>query len=222
MTISKENFIKSLYHLMDPVPSLVSISAMAASLNISKPAVVDMARKMADDDIVSYIKYKGLRLTPKGNQKALIIIRKHRLWESFLVETLGYNWDEVHEEAELLEHSTSERLMDRIDAFLDFPTHDPHGDPIPDKTGCLPDSTHFIPLNQTLANTHYLIARITDDAQKFIQFVSKIGLRLNKEIMIVEKLPFDDSINIQIDQRQHVLSAAISSRIFVKPLNSAL
>lgn len=222
MTISKENFIKTLYHLADDMNAVVGITAMSEALAISKPAIVDMARKMEEDGQVQYIKYKGLVLTEKGKLKALGIIRKHRLWESFLIKTLGYDWDEVHEEAERLEHSTSERLIDRIDEFLGFPAHDPHGDPIPDKNGCLPDTAHFIPLQQAEDNTHYLIARISDDAQNFIQFISKIGMQLNKEVKIIEKLSFDDSVQVQIGQRQHVLSASISSRIFVKAMNSPI
>jgi DtxR family transcriptional regulator, Mn-dependent transcriptional regulator len=135
LTYTEENYLKAIYHLSDHGKSEVSTNAISDSLKTKPASVSDMLRKLSDKNVINYIKYQGVTLTAKGKKEALQIIRKHRLWEVFLVEKLKFNWDEVHEIAEQLEHIQSKLLIKRLDEFLGFPQHDPHGDPIPNEDG---------------------------------------------------------------------------------------
>lgn len=137
MTISEENYIKVIYHLSLVSPKGVNTNAIAGMLDTKASSVTDMLKKLSDKDLVSYQKYQGVTLTQKGFYSAKMIVRKHRLWEVFLVDKLGFSWDEVHEIAEELEHIKSEQLINKLDAFLGFPAADPHGDPIPDAKGVI-------------------------------------------------------------------------------------
>jgi DtxR family Mn-dependent transcriptional regulator len=137
MTISEENYLKVIYHVSLVAPKGVSTNAIAGMLDTKASSVTDMLKKLADKNLVSYQKYQGVTLTDEGLHKAKMIVRKHRLWEVFLVEKLQFSWDEVHEIAEELEHIQSEPLIDKLDAFLGFPSVDPHGDPIPDANGAI-------------------------------------------------------------------------------------
>ena len=135
VTFSEENYLKAIYHLSKHRSVSVSTNAIAGKVSAKASSVTDMLKKLADKDLVIYKKYQGVKLTEKGRLTATTVIRKHRLWEVFLVNKLNFSWDEVHEVAEQLEHIKSEKLIDQLDAFLEFPTQDPHGDPIPDKHG---------------------------------------------------------------------------------------
>src|SRR6478609_2981477 len=135
MTFSEENYLKSIYHLTSSHDSEVSTNAIAEMMETKASSVTDMLKKLAEKDLVNYKKYQGVSLTEKGSLSAKMIVRKHRLWEVFLVEKLDFSWDEVHDVAEQLEHIKSEKLINKLDEFLDFPTEDPHGDPIPDAQG---------------------------------------------------------------------------------------
>ena len=134
-SISKEDYLKAIYHLTNGKETLANTSKIAAYLNIKASSCTDMVKKLASDKLISYEPYRGVRLSPSGRKAAIYMIRKHRLWETFLVNTLGFNWDEVHNVAEQLEHTESPELITRLDAFLGHPTLDPHGDPIPDANG---------------------------------------------------------------------------------------
>src|SRR3984885_5178673 len=133
-TFTEENYLKAIYHLSHESGS-VSTNQIAAALNTKAASVTDMLKKLADKALINYEKYQGVTLTSAGQKIALHIIRKHRLWEYFLVEKLNFKWDEVHEMAEEMEHISSVELIDRLDKFMDYPKHDPHGDPIPDSDG---------------------------------------------------------------------------------------
>ena len=132
---SEENYLKSIFHLEKLQQEEVSTNAIAEQLDTKPSSVTDMVQKLADKEMLTYVKYKGTSLTDAGRKKALSVIRKHRLWETFLVQKLDFSWEQVHEIAEQLEHIKSEELINRLDAFLDYPTVDPHGDPIPDEEG---------------------------------------------------------------------------------------
>ncbi|WP_317172245.1 metal-dependent transcriptional regulator [Hymenobacter sp. BRD67] len=138
MTITEENYLKTIYKLAEVEPGQgVSTNRIAAALVTRAASVTDMLRRLAEKGLLEYEKYRGVRLTPEGRRLALLTVRKHRLWEVFLVQQLGFSWDEVHEVAEELEHVQSPLLMQRLDAFLNFPTLDPHGDPIPAEDGAM-------------------------------------------------------------------------------------
>jgi DtxR family Mn-dependent transcriptional regulator len=141
ITISKEDYLKEIYKIAIDNDSNVSTANLAEKLSVTNAATSDMAKKLAKAGYIIYEKYKGIRLTTRGKKEALKIIRRHRLWESFLIETLGLNWGEVHEEAEKLEHQTSDFLIDKIDEYLDYPQFDPHGEPIPTKLGRIPEAS---------------------------------------------------------------------------------
>src|SRR6476620_10565441 len=135
MTFSEENYLKTIYHITSSSGAEVSTNAIAEKMETKASSVTDMLKKLADKDLVHYKKYQGVSLTDKGLHSAKMIVRKHRLWEIFLVEKLAFSWDEVHDIAEQLEHIKSEQLVNKLDAFLNFPTEDPHGDPIPNAEG---------------------------------------------------------------------------------------
>ena len=134
-TLSEENYLKAIYHLELVSDKGISTNAIAEQLETKASSVSDMVKKLSDKNVLVYKKYKGVKLTDLGKHTAANIVRKHRLWEVFLVEKLNFSWDEVHDVAEQLEHIKSPKLINQIDALLGFPTHDPHGDPIPDKDG---------------------------------------------------------------------------------------
>ena len=135
MTFSEENYLKTIYHLTTSLSTEISTNAIAEMMETKASSVTDMLKKLAEKDLVHYKKYQGVFLTPKGKLAAKMIVRKHRLWEVFLVEKLDFSWDEVHEVAEQLEHIQSKKLIDKLDQFLEYPSIDPHGDPIPNAKG---------------------------------------------------------------------------------------
>ena len=135
ITLSEENYLKAIYHLGKQGADAVNTNAIAEKIESKASSVTDMVKKLADKNLAHYVKYQGVSLTKEGRLTASLVVRKHRLWEVFLVEKLNFSWDEVHDVAEQLEHIESKKLINELDAFLDYPTHDPHGDPIPDKDG---------------------------------------------------------------------------------------
>ena len=193
----------------------VSTSQVAHELDVSNAAISEMAKKLCKQGLVSYEKYKGMELTGEGEKAALAVIRRHRLWELFLIEVLGLSWGEVHEEAEKLEHYTSDFLLDKMDEFLGAPEFDPHGDPIPRKNGELPDLPDFISLADTEKGKMYKIVRVDDRNSELIKYFTKLGLGLDKNIEIVDKLSFDNSVIIKIDGNINSLSAKVAENLFV-------
>ena len=217
-TISKENYIKTVYQLNYESEASVTTSQIAQTLEITNAATSEMAKKLSENGLLNYEKYRGVELTDNGKQMALNIIRRHRLWELFLIEVLGLTWGEVHNEAELLEHTTSEFLIDKIDTFLNYPKFDPHGYPIPDKDGKLPEYSCGIPLSLTKENISYKVLRVDDKQPGFIEYISKLGISLNCEIKMLEKLSFDNSVMIDINGSSHLISEKASEKIFVEKL----
>lgn len=175
-----------------------------------------MAKKLADDGMISYEKYKGMELTAAGEKIALKVIRRHRLWELFLVKALGIGWNQVHDEAEKLEHYTSEFLIDKIDEYLGYPEFDPHGHPIPKKNGILPKSPKVILLSEAEKNVVYEFVRVDDRDSELINYLIKVGLLLNTELKVVDKLAFDNSITVSFDKKVLSLSKELTNSIYVK------
>jgi len=218
-SISKENYIKAVYSLCQNNSGSVSTSALAAKLEITNAATSDMAKGLSKQGFIKYEKYKGVSLTQKGEKTAIEIIRKHRLWELFLMKSLELGWEEVHSEAEHLEHQTTEFLMNKIDDFLGNPKFDPHGEPIPQKDGTIPNMDAQIPLNKSKVGKEYVVKRVSDESKEVMDYFTEIGLNLNSKIKIKNFLKYDNSTIIELNDNVHSFSEKIGKRIFVSQLN---
>lgn len=215
-TRSEENYLKAIWKLVEEYGDAVSTNAIAAEVNTKAASVTDMLKKLAAQKLIDYTPYQGVTLTKTGRQTAAAIVRKHRLWEVFLVEKLGFGWDQVHDIAEQLEHIGSTELTERLDKFLGFPKNDPHGDPIPDKTGKLPGQ-QSIPLNHLPVNKPAQVTGVGDHSASFLQFLDKNGIRPGSSIRIKEITEYDHSMQISIDGKKNIhISKQVAQNILVK------
>lgn len=198
MTTSEENYLKVIYHLSQVSPKGVNTNAIAGMLETKASSVTDMLKKLSDKDLVSYQKYQGVTLTEKGFLSAKMIVRKHRLWEVFLVEKLGFGWDEIHDIAEQLEHIDSKELTKRLDDFLENPKFDPHGDPIPDAKGKMPSVSYQklseIPLNQSV-----VMMGVSVHSPAFLQHLDKQQITLGCDLKVLEISDFDKSYGLLLN-----------------------
>lgn len=215
MTISEENYIKVIYHISLVAPKGVSTNAIAGMLDTKASSVTDMLKKLAEKDFVSYQKYQGVTLTEKGSLAAKMIVRKHRLWEVFLVEKLNFSWDEVHEIAEELEHIKSEVLINKLDEFLGFPSFDPHGDPIPDGQGIIKKIEKHL-LSDAEVNKDYKCIGVKDSSTDFLKYLDKQKIALGSVLKIVEREEFDETLMIAIDGKRTTISNKIASNLYVQ------
>ncbi len=215
MTRAEENYIKTIFHLGGASSQLISTNAIAEEMETKPSSVTDMAKKLAGKELVIYVKYQGVSLTEKGVKTALTIIRKHRLWEVFLVKKLDFTWDEVHEVAEQLEHIKSEKLIDQLDALLEYPKYDPHGDPIPSKTGEFKERDKQL-LSELPIHAKGVCVGVKDTSSAFLRFLDKNRIALGHTITILDKEDFDDSLRIQIDGRELQISNQIATNLYVK------
>ncbi len=214
-SISKENYLKTIFIRNQSDKKPVSTTEIASRLEISNAATSEMAKKLAESGLIKYEKYKGLQLTKKGEKIAIDVVRRHRLWELFLVKVLKLNWAEVHDEAEKLEHISSEKLIDKIDEFLNYPDFDPHGEPIPRKNGKLPVIPETKKLSEAEVGKKYQIAKVDDSSNELMNYLMKIGVKLNATVKVLEKLNFDNSLVIELNGRQINLSEKVTESIFV-------
>ena len=173
-----------------------------------------MLKKLSEKELVDYVKYQGVTLTEKGKLTAISIVRKHRLWEVFLVEKLNFKWDEVHEVAEELEHIKSTLLVERLDEFLDFPKVDPHGDPIPDKHGNFADLS-FVKLSKLKVGDKGTITGVSEHSSPFLKHLEKLGLTLGKKIEVSEIIDFDGSVELLIEQQKINISREVAKHILI-------
>lgn len=211
-SFSEENYLKAIYHLSKG--NSVSTNALAEKMQTKASSVTDMLRKLSEKSLVTYVKYQGVTLTETGHQAAVQIVRKHRLWEVFLVDKLQFKWDEVHDLAEELEHIKSPILAERLDEFLGFPRTDPHGDPIPDKHGVFIESK-MIALNKLQKCDTGVVTGVTEHSSDFLKHLEKIGLTLGKRIEILDRLEFDGSTELSVDGKSLTVSREISKHILV-------
>lgn len=217
LTHSEENYLKEIFHLSGQSEKRVSTNGLAARLSTKASSITDMLQKLSDKKLVEYVKYKGCFLTDKGEQIAIQIIRKHRLWETFLVNKLSFGWEEVHDVAEQLEHIDSPKLIDSLDRFLNYPKFDPHGDPIPDKNGNIVYRKSKIKLIDSAINSQVEIVRVNEDSLALLKFLEQHNLTLGIELQVLEKFPFDDSMRIRIvDGPEINLSKKVTENIAVK------
>jgi len=212
---SEENYLKAIFHLERYTQEGVSTNAIAEEMHTKASSVTDMLKKLADKNLVHYIKYQGVTLTTLGKQTAAGIIRKHRLWEVFLVQKLGFNWDEVHEIAEQLEHIASDKLVDKLDRHLDFPKFDPHGDPIPAKDGTFPERDKVL-LSELHVGDSGVCVGVKDTSSSFLKFLDKNGIALGKKIKVLDKEEFDDSLQIKLGNEILTISHLIASNLYLK------
>ncbi|MEN9386411.1 MAG: hypothetical protein RLZZ185_1152 [Bacteroidota bacterium] len=215
-SFAEENYLKIIYRLSEGHNEDVSTNAVAELTQTKAASVTDMLRKLADKGWVNYQKYQGVRLSPEGEKIALGIVRKHRLWEVFLVEKMGFNWDEVHEIAEQLEHIESDTLIDKLDAFLEFPKTDPHGDPIPSKSGVMPE-LGYLHLADIRVGKSCVLMGVAKDSAVFLQLLTKMNLSLGSGLSVQEINEFDRSIAVSIDGKPAVfISHEVAKNILVK------
>lgn len=215
MTISEENYIKVIYHLSIVSPKGVNTNAIAGMLDTKASSVTDMMKKLSDKNLVSYQKYQGVTLSEKGLQSAKMIVRKHRLWEVFLVDKLGFSWDEVHEIAEELEHIKSEKLINKLDAFLGFPAADPHGDPIPDEKGMIKKIEKQL-LSDVILEKEFHCIGVKDSSAEFLKYLNKQKIALGSKLKIIEREDFDETLVVEIDEKRLTISNKIANNIYVQ------
>lgn len=215
VTLSEENYLKAIYHLSKNGFEVVSTNAIAQKIDSKASSVTDMLKKLSEKDLVDYVKYQGVNLTSLGIQMAVTVIRKHRLWEVFLVETLNFSWDEVHDIAEQLEHIKSDKLTNELDQFLDYPTHDPHGDPIPDKNGNFKKSKKTV-LSEVEVNTNCICVGVIDSSAQFLKYLDKNKIAIGTHFKVTEKESFDNSMTIKTKENLFVISNAIANNLYVK------
>ena len=215
MTRSEENYLKTIFHLGGSESTPIATNAIAEQMETKPSSVTDMAKKLAEKGLVHYKKYQGVSLTDYGVKTALSIIRKHRLWEVFLVKKLDFTWDEVHEVAEQLEHIKSEKLIDKLDELLDFPKYDPHGDPIPTRDGKFMERDQQL-LSEMPVGAKGICVGVKDSSAVFLQYLDKHGIALGKSIQILSKEAFDGSLHLYIGNREHVVSHQIAANLYLK------
>jgi len=211
---SKENHLKAIFHLQNE-HGIVTTSALAAALQTRPASVTDMLKKLKEQKLLLYERYKGFRLNNEGKKAAVQVIRKHRLWEYFLVKKLQFGWDEVHEIAEELEHISSRKLVDRLDAFLGHPDTDPHGDPIPDSQGRFLQRRQ-ISLSELPVNKPAQVSAIASQTTEMLELLQHMQIRLGTRLLISRKFPFDNSLEVKIRNRAPVtLSAQVAKNVLV-------
>ncbi len=215
LSFTEENYLKALQKIVFYSGiEKVGTNELATALLVTPATVSNMLKKLKEKELVDYERYGKITLTKTGRKKALDIIRKHRLWETFLYEKLEFSWDEVHEVAEQLEHIQSEKLVDKLDKLLEYPDFDPHGDPIPNKKGEVK-----VRVNKTLADvavgSSCKIVAVKDDSSSFLKYVAKVGLELNSEIVVVSKQEYDAITVIEVNGTESSVSQLFSENIFV-------
>ncbi|RPI18284.1 MAG: metal-dependent transcriptional regulator [Ignavibacteriae bacterium] len=214
---SKEDYLKYIF-LLQSEDKKVTTSALAGKLNISPASVSEMVAKLSKEGLIKNTPYHGFQLTKQGEKIAVNLVRKHRLIEVFLQEHLKYRWEEVHNEAEKLEHVCSDVFIDKLEEYLNFPKFDPHGDPIPDKHGKLENPDNMI-LSKSKEGKYYIVAKVKDSFDEILKYMSRIGIRLNSKIHLTEKISFDESVLISVNNKKHLLSKKMADNIYVVNTN---
>lgn len=213
---TEENYLKALFHLTHEIANKTEAGTneLAAYLDVTPASVNGMLKKLKKKNYVSYEKYGKITLTPEGRTLAIEVVRKHRLWETFLYNKLEFSWDEVHEVAEQLEHIQSKKLITQLEKFLDYPQIDPHGDPIPNVDGEIKSISH-ITLMETKVGKTYTLSALNRDDITFLKYVDKLGLSLGSKIKIISRQEFDGSLEIEIDGARFFISERVAQNLLV-------
>lgn len=193
---AEEEYLKAIFHLSGEEGKKVSSASLVEKTGAKPPSVTEMLHRLKEMGYILYEKYRGCELTAKGRQAAVQVIRKHRLWETFLVRKLGFGWDEVHQVADQLEHIRSAKLIDGIDHLLGYPKVDPHGEPIPDKEGHMAEEGAPLPLNEVEVGSVVEVARVHEDAFSLLRHLDRVGIQLGTRLRVVDRIPFDGSMSV--------------------------
>jgi DtxR family Mn-dependent transcriptional regulator len=221
-SLTVENYVKAIYLIAgrSPAGEAVATGALATALSVSPGTVTGMLKTLSEANLATYTPYEGARLTASGEKLALMVLRRHRLLELFLAQTLSMPWDEVHEEAEHMEHAVSERLVDRIDAYLGHPAFDPHGDPIPRADGSLTEPAG-LPLAQLPRNRRFRLVRVVDQDPAFLRYLTECGLDLGTEGELAENRPEAGALTLRVGGRTVALGIDAANKVLVSPLSSS-
>ena len=203
LSFTEENYLKTIYRLSEGGEKAVLTNEIAESMSTKAASVTDMVKRLSGKRLIEYEKYYGVKITKLGRTEALMVIRKHRLWETFLVDKLNFSWDEVHDVAEQLEHIQSTLLIEKLDEFLGFPTADPHGHPIPDKNGKM-QRVKQTALADASLNRKSSVCSVKNGTPAFLQYLSKIGVYIGASIVILDKVEFDGSLEVVLDGKKKV------------------
>ena len=215
ITNTEENYLKAIYSLnTDRNDKELGTNELAKHLSISPATVSSMLKKLKEKGFIYYEKYGAISLLEKGEREACAVIRKHRLWETFLVEKMGFTWDEIHEVAEQLEHVKSKKLVDQLDKLLGYPEYDPHGDPIPKANGVI-NGTHKTTLSQESTGKSLKVVGVKNDSPAFLQYMTQLGLVINSKVTIKSLHEFDGSLDVEIDGKPHMITRQVAENVYV-------
>ncbi len=213
---TEENYLKAIYTLTKSQPNAISTKSIGELLEIKSPTVSDMLKKLAAKNLIEYTRYKGVSLTKEGEVIALKVIRKHRLWETFLVEKFNFKWDEVHDVAEQLEHIDSHKLVEQLDAYLGFPRFDPHGDPIPNEHGVV-FIHHDRTLDQVGEGEKVILVGVKDHTKLFLKYLESNQLTLGAEISVLQVIEYDRSLMVRLQKKfERSLSFQVCKNLYIK------
>lgn len=215
-TLAEENYLKAIFKIAEKEKKSVSTNAIAKQMSTSAASVSDMLKKLADKNLIHYEKYKGVSLTTLGNFEATQLIRKHRLWEVFLVDKLRFRWDQVHDIAEELEHINSDELIRRLDIYLGKPKFDPHGDPIPNAEGKF-TLRNQIGFNDLKEGQTGILVGVKEHTTTFLEYLNSLQISLGTELTIKNKVRYDESIQLLINKtHEHTITHAVAQNLLVK------
>ena len=215
ITVAEENYLKAIYSLnADRNGKELGTNGLASHLGISPATVSSMLKKLKEKEFIHYEKYGAISLLEKGEKEACAVIRKHRLWETFLVEKMEFTWDEIHEVAEQLEHIKSKKLVDQLDKLLGYPEYDPHGDPIPKANGVI-NGTHKTTLSQESTGKSLKVVGVKNDSPAFLQYMTQLGLVINSKVTIKSLHEFDGSLDVEIDGKPHMITRQVAENVYV-------
>lgn len=213
---SEENYLKAIFSLSYPLGGeTVSTNAIAKKMNTAAASVTDMIKKLSEKQLVEYEKYRGVYLSTEGDFIARRLVRKHRIWEVFLVEKLNFSWDTVHEVAEQLEHINSPELVNALDKFLGYPKTDPHGDPIPDENGNIHE-IHSVKLTELSVGDKATVVGVDDTSSAFLQYLNQLELELGSKFEVINKVEFDNSYMLLVKGNKMAISKQVAENIMVK------
>lgn len=216
-TLTVENYVKTIFQICSETHAeSASTGAVAKRLGVSPGTVTSMLRTLAESGLANYQAYEGVQLSDAGRRLALRVLRRHRLVELFLVQTLGLTWDEVHEEAEHLEHAVSEALVDRIDRFLNYPDRDPHGDPIPRSDGTIPDAAGSEPLTNCEPESQFILERVIEQSPDFLRYLRESGLSIGTAARVLENHPQAGALVVKTEQGQFTLGRDLAGKLLVR------
>ena len=221
---TEENYLKALLRITAEHggDGEAGTNQLAGKLNVRPATATDMLKKLREKQLVNYEKYGKITLTETGRDLAVAIIRRHRLWETFLFDKLGFSWDEVHDIAEQLEHIKSEKLVERLDRFLGFPLFDPHGDAIPNANGDYTHDEARHTLAEAAEEARYTIIAVKDNSPSFLQYVSQIGIGIHSEVTVLQRYAFDHSIALEIDGTKTNISDKAAQNIYCRPIEQLM